>query len=288
MNFFQELLKSYSTIKFPEQYLEISKVDKAISWYYGDASNQYITLTKSENNNIIEIDIRQAFTTICRCLFEPDSDFIIEMNKIQDKKSRNIFIATNLVNSEYLRVLNIICKVIIMGVLFETQDIILLELKKDGATISCDDETLSKLLSIHEKPLGDFSKSIIDKSFQFHFTQYDKYIRSNKTSYFWDGNVLEIKGTYKHIPPKLNEIQTKILQEEYDDFQDLLKIYSKQYFNIASINNLTKILKEYYLCNNERYLADNGKYVTKLNNENIDPRNYLKTFIYPIILSTKI
>jgi hypothetical protein len=88
--------------------LEISKVDKAISWYYGDASNQYITLTKSENNNIIEIDIRQAFTTICRCLFEPDSDFIIEMNKIQDKKSRNIFIATNLVNSEYLRVLNII------------------------------------------------------------------------------------------------------------------------------------------------------------------------------------
>jgi hypothetical protein len=289
MNFFQDLLKLYSSIKFPNQYLEISKVDKAISWYYGDTANQYITLTKTENNNIIEIDIRQAFTTICKCLFEPSSDFIIEMNKIQDKKARNIFIATSLVNSEHLRVLNIICKVIIMGILFETSnDIILLELKKDGATISCDDETLTKLMNIHEHQFGNFSKSIIDNNFKFHFTQYDKYIRSNRTSYFWDGNVLNIKGTYKHIPPKLNEIQKKILEDEFDDFQNILKIYSKLYFNILTTNNLMKLLKEYYLCDNERYLADDGKYVTKLNNSNINPRNYLKTFIYPIMLSTKI
>ena len=288
MNFFQDLLKIYSAIKFPEQYLEISKVDKAISWYYGDAANQYITLTKTENNNIIEIDIRQAFTAICKCLFEPDSDFIIEMNKIQDKKSRNIFIATSLVNSEYLRVLNIICKVIIMGVLFESSEIILLELKKDGATISCDDETLVRLMNIHEHPLGDFSKMVIDNNFQFHFTQYDKYIRSNRTSYFWDGNTLDVKGTYKHVPPKLNEVQKKIFEEEFNDFQEILKIYSKQYFTILTTNNLMKLLKEYYLCGNERYLADGGKYVTKLNNSDISPRNYLKTFIYPIVLSTKI
>jgi hypothetical protein len=288
MNFFQDLLKIYSAIKFPEQYLEISKVDKAINWYYGDAANQYITLTKTENNNIIEIDIRQAFTAICKCLFEPDSDFIIEMNKIQDKKSRNIFIATSLVNSEYLRVLNIICKVIIMGVLFESSEIILLELKKDGATISCDDETLVRLMNIHEHPLGDFSKMVIDNNFQFHFTQYDKYIRSNRTSYFWDGNTLDVKGTYKHVPPKLNEVQKKILEEEFNDFQEILKIYSKQYFTILTTNNLMKLLKEYYLCGNERYLADSGKYVTKLNNSDISPRNYLKTFIYPIVLSTKI
>jgi len=114
---FQDLLKLYSKLSVPEQYLEISKVDKAISWYLGDSSNQYVTLSKSINNNIIELDIRQAFTTICKCLFEPESDFIVELNKIQDKKSRNIFIATSLVNSEYLRLLNIICKVIIMGIL---------------------------------------------------------------------------------------------------------------------------------------------------------------------------
>jgi hypothetical protein len=210
------------------------------------------------------------------------------MNKIQDKKSRNIFIATSLVNSEYLRVLNIICKVIIMGVLFESSEIILLELKKDGATISCDDETLVRLMNIHEHPLGDFSKMVIDNNFQFHFTQYDKYIRSNRTSYFWDGNTLDVKGTYKHVPPKLNEVQKKILEEEFNDFQEILKIYSKQYFTILTTNNLMKLLKEYYLCGNERYLADNGKYVTKLNNSDISPRNYLKTFIYPIVLSTKI
>lgn len=288
MNFFHDLLQLYSKIKFPDQYQEISKVDKAISWYLADTSNQFITLSKLINNNIIEIDIRQAFTTICKCLFEPDNEFIIEMNKIEDKKSRNIFIATSLVNSEYLRVLNIICKVIIMGILFEAENIILLELKKDGATISCDDETLIKLMGIHEAPLGKFSEAVILNNFKFHFTQYEKYIRSNRTSYFWDGNNVVIKGTYKHIPKNLIEIQKKILLEEDYDQNDLLRIYSKSYFEILSINNLNELLKEYYICSNERYLSNDGKYVTKLNSSEIDPKNYLRTFLYPIILSTKI
>lgn len=288
MNFFQDLLKLYSTLSVPEQYLEISKIDKAISWYLGDSLNQYVTLSKSTNKNIIEIDIRQAFTTICNCLFEPESDFIIELNKIQDKKSRNIFIATSLANSEYLRLLNIICKVIIMGILFETKDVLLLELKKDGATICCDDSTLVKLLNIHENPLGEFSNMIIEKHFQFHFTQYEKYIRSNRTSYFWDRNDLIIKGTYKHIPAKLKEVQIKILQNEDIDLHELINIYSKQYFNILVTNNLIDLLQYYYLCNNNRYLTENGKYITKLHNNNIIPRNYLKTFIYPVMLSTKI
>lgn len=288
MNFFQDLLKLYSTIKFPEQYNEVSKVDKAISWYLSDSTNQYITLTKSENNNIVEIDIRQAFTSICRCLFDPNSKFIIEMNKIQDKKARNIFIATNLVNSEYLRALNIISKVIVMGVLFETSEIILLELKKDGAIISCDDETLIKLMNIHEHPPGNFSENVINNNFRFHFTQYKKYIRSNKTSYFWNGNTLVIKGIYKHIPPKLKEIQKQIFEERFNDFQNLLKIYSRTYFTILITNNLLTLLKEYYLCDNKKYLSDDSKYTTNLSNVNINPRNYLKTFIYPILLSTKI
>jgi len=287
MNFFQELLKNYSNIKFPERYLEISKVDKAISWYYGDTTNQYITISKSENNNIIELDITQAFTTICRCIFKPDSDFIIEMNKIIDKKARNIFIATSLVNSEYLRVLNIVCKVIIMGILFEMEDIILLELKKDGATISCTDDTLTKLMNIHEHQVGDFSKIVIDNNFRFHMTQYDKYVRSNRTSYFWDNNELKIKGTYKHVPPKLAEIQKTIMDSSFEDLQNLLEIYSKQYFTIITTNNLTSIIKDYYLCSNERYLADTGKYITKISDD-VSPRNYLKTFLYPIILSTKL
>jgi len=80
----------------------------------------------------------------------------------------------------------------------------------------------------------------------------------------------------------------KVLQNEDIDSYELIKIYSKQYFNILVINNLTDIIQDYYLCSNNRYLAEDGKYVTKLHDNNIVPRNYLKTFIYPIMLSTKI
>ena len=288
MNFFQELLKIYSTLKIPIQYNEISKIDKAISWYLADNTKQFITVSKMPNNNIIEIDIRQAFTTICRCLFDANSTFIIELNKIQDKKSRNIFIATSLVNSEYLRLLNIICKVIIMGILLETNNFTLLELKKDGATINCDDETLSQLISIHETPLGQFSEKVIQCGFQFHFTQYYKYIRSHRTSYFWDNNSLEIKGIYKHVPKKISELQFKLFHDEDIDFNEISNIYSQKYFTILTSNNLRDILNDYYLCSNKRYLAEDGKYIIRFDKQTISAKNYMRTFLFPIILSNKI
>jgi len=68
----------------------------------------------------------------------------------------------------------------------------------------------------------------------------------------------------------------KVLQNEDIDSYELIKIYSKQYFNILVINNLTDIIQDYYLCSNNRYLAEDGKYVTKLHDNNIVPRNYLK------------
>jgi len=286
MIFFDTLLQLYSNINFPNQYTELSKIDRAISWYYGDSTEQYVTLSKTKNNNIIEIDISQAFPTICRCIFKPDDDFIINMNKIQDKKTRNIFISTSLVNTEYLRILNIICKMIIMGVLFEFEDVILMELKKDGAIISCNDETLVKLLNIHKSQSNKFSKMLIENNFHFHFIEYDKYIRSNRTSYFWSDNELKIKGMFKHVPKKLMEIQKNILEEVSVDYQKLIHIYSERYFKIVTINNLTQILKDYYLCNNNRYLTDTNKYMVKT--DMINPRNYIKTFLFPIILSTKI
>jgi len=211
------------------------------------------------------------------------------MNQIEDKKARNIFIATSLVNTEYLRLLNIISKVITIGSLFEIGEITLLELKKDGAIISCDDDTLNKLLNINEKISQNiFIKFVLSHNFTFRITEINRYIRSNRTSYFWDGKELIIKDTYKYSPIHIKELQKHLIQqEELIDFRNILKIYSKQYFEICTINHLNEVLNEYYLCDNKRYLAENGKYVVKLS-DNINPRNYIKTFIYPIILSTKL
>ncbi len=288
MDFFKNLLEKYSKIKFPEQYKEIAKADKSISWYLADSTDQFVTISKSTNNNILEIDIRQAFTTICRNLFEPTNDFIIKMNQIEDKKSRNIFIATSLVNTEYLRLLNIISKVIIFGILFEIGEILLLELKKDGALISCDDETLNKITNIADQN-SEFIKYVIDHNFEFHVDQYAKYLRSNKTSYLLttDNDVI-VKGIYKHSPSYIKNVQREILLDAYDNFEDLLKIYSTKYYKILSSNNLSELLNGFYICDNKRYLAEDGKYIIKEINNNIDPKNYLKTFIYPLVLSNKL
>jgi hypothetical protein len=289
MLFFEELLNKYSKIKIPEQYEEVSKVDKHVSWYLADTTNQYITITKSTNINILEIDIRQAFTSICRQLFDSTDEFIIQMNQIEDKKSRNIFIATSLVNTEYLHQLNIISKIIICGVIFDIGNITLLELKKDGATISCDDNTLNTILNINEKSTQDnFINFVLNHDFIFHTTQYDKYIRSNKTTYFLTGNNIIVKGIYKHSPEYIKEIQNNILRNNNINFNEILKIYSEQYLEILLSNNLNELLEKYYICENKRYLTNSGKYVVKSTDEDICARNYIKIFIYPIILSMKL
>ncbi len=290
--FFETLLSKYSKIDFPEQYQEVAKVDKSISWYLADSSGQFVTVSKQQNINIVEIDIRQAFTTICRCLFDPLNNFIIQMNQIEDKKSRNIFIATSLVNTEYLRLLNIISKVIICGVLFEIGNITLLELKKDGAIVSCDDETLSKLLNINDKtlitPNQDFLNYALSNNFEFHITEHKKYIRSNRTSYFLTGNDIIVKGIYKHSPSYIKNIRKDILLNVFENFQEISKIYTRKYLDILLMNNLHELLNEYYICDNKRYLAADGKYINREKDRNIDPRNYIKTFIYPLILSNKL
>lgn len=286
MDFFNELLELYSQIDFPDEYKELSKIDKAISWYLADSTNQYITATKSNKLNILELDIKNAFTTICNVWFDPESDFIKELNKLQEKKSRNIFIATNLKNTEYLKQLNMICKMIIMGILCESGTIQLLELKKDGAIIVCDSETTQKLQNLADNN-SNFIQFILNNQFQIKVNEYETYIRCNKTSHFWNGSELETKGTYKYAPQKLIEIQRKILCRENIDHERLLQIFSKTYFDIVIINNLNEVLKEYFLCNNKKYLGSDGKYVDNLKNTIIDPRRYLKTFIYPIILATK-
>jgi len=285
--FFEELVKRYIRINFPEQYQEIAKTDKAISWYLADASNQLITVSKTPNVNLVEIDIRQAFTTICNNLFSPGDEFITQMNAIEDKKSRNIFIATSL-NAEYLRLLNIISKIIIFGIVFELEkNITLLELKKDGILITCDDNTLEKISNILKQE-SEFIQYVVSKGFEFHVTQYQRYIRSIRTSYLVDNsNNIIVKGIFKHSPSYIRKLQKEILLDNFEDFKEVLEIYSQPYFNILINNHLNDLLEKYYICDNKRYLNKSSKYVLAAKKNEIDPRNYIKVFIYPVTLSTK-
>ena len=288
MKFFNDLISLYSVIQFPPRYEEITKVDKAISWYYADKTNQFISAKKSNNIFILELDMKNAFTTICNCLFQPNEIFVVEMNKIQDKKARNIFIAINLRDTEYLRLLNIICKTCIIGTIFECGDCELLELKKDGAIISCDEEFAQKIFNLanNSQANGKFSKYLLENSFKFHIDDHLKYIRSNRTSYFLTNTSVIIKGIYKHVPTEIRELQKLLLLDQDIDINKYIKIYSKSYFDILIENHLNELIKQYYLCEGQNYLSYDGKYVKKI--DNIDPKNYLRTFIYPIILANKI
>lgn len=286
MPFFEDLIELYSKIEFPEEYHDISKIDKSISWYYADQVKQIITTSKSSMYSILELDIKNAFTTICNCWFDKESDFIKELNKLEEKKSRNIFIAINLKNTEYLHQLNMICKMIIFGIIFENGEAQILELKKDGAILVCDNETKDKLSNLKESSKY-LTKFIMENDFKIKCDEYLMYVRTNKTSYLWNGNDLIIKGMYKYCPPKLSDLQKKICCGEEIDQNKLVHIYSKKYLDIAIINNLDNILNNYYLCSNNKYLTVDNKYEGKLKEAIIEPKNYLKTFLYPILLATK-
>jgi hypothetical protein len=284
--FYTELLDKYKLINFPVNYLEVMKIDKHISWYLADSTNQFISVSKTQNLNILEVDIKQAFTSICNCLFPTDSKFIQKMNTITDKKSRNIFIATQLVNTEYLKKLNIISKLIILGLIFDLDHTVtLLELKKDGVIICCNDETFYKLSNIEKNPSSSFIEYILSKKISIHITEFHKYVRSNRTSYLC-GNTLVVKGIYKHFPPFLLQLQNMIINNESIGVDELLKIYSFNYFKIVFNNHLNELLNQYYICNNQRVINSDGKYVKSPSET--DPEYYLKLFIYPLILSNKL
>ena len=289
MNFFDKLLELYSEIKFPKEYEEIAKVDKTITWYFADSSKQFISCKSDESNFIIEFDTRNAYATIINNMFDLNSKFVKEMNSITEKKARNIFIAINLKNTDELKQINMICKIITMGLLFESGENLLLELKKDGAVVLCNTETAQKLWNLTEtiqEPCGKFSEFILESKFNFHLDYHERYVRSNRTSYFWKNKDLIIKGTYKYLPKKIHNFILDIFNGNQLDYKNIQQVYSENYFNIVVLNNLQDILKEYYLCSNEKYLDSNGKYNN--NYKDLEPKNYLKTFLYPIILSTKI
>ncbi|MFW6219572.1 MAG: hypothetical protein ACOC33_01885 [bacterium] len=294
MNFYNELIKHYSRISFPEQYLKICQIDGPISWYFADDSDQFISVDGiGDNQKLIEIDIKSAFPTICRNLLSKDyPDFIKQMDSINDKKQRNIFIATTLKDTPYLRQLNTISKLIISGYIFDISNnstVLLLELKKDGCIVFMDYEQYDEILHNKNKPFINF---LLSNGFNFHIDTYLKYLRSDKTTtVLKESNndyELIIKGIYKYLPSYIIDINKAILCDENPDLDQLNKIYSIDYYNIIKRNNLSDLLENYYICSNNCVLNNMGKYEKIKISNNIYPRLYLEKFIHPVLLGQKL
>ncbi len=287
-DFFQNLLNLYNQINFSVDESEISKIDKHITYYLADIKNEFIVVNKP---NIIDIDIKSAFPTIVNCMFGV-CDFTKKLNKLTNKKEKNIFIATTLKETDYLRRINMISKMIIYGIIKENcSDYILLELKKDGILLQCDNINLEKLfLAINGKEYlrNSLTEFVIKSGFNFHTTSYQSYCRCNRTSFFIKDHKLKVKGKYKYLPPKLRSDLLEYIVGKKKNLTYLKEIYSNIFLNIIRIEFLKDIIEDYYLCENKKVLDSNNNYVPYNYSTLINPKLYLRNFVFPIIASMRI
>jgi len=280
--FFELLLTLYNQIYF-DDYKELSTIDKNIVYYLADKKDQFVVVN---NPNIVEVDIVSAFPTIVNCLFEQQSDFLIRLNNKTSKKDKNIFIATQL-KTEYLRRLNIICKIIIFGFITEnTKEFLLLELKKDGIVIQVDNKNYDQLiLAVNQEEYfkNSLTQFIFKNKFKFHLNDYNLYLRSNRTTFTVRDNKLFIKGKYKYLPNKLYCFLNDFMNGVNVDLFELKKIYSTTFYNIIQHNYLKEYLNNYYVCKNQKVLNSENKYVTYSIHTHIDPMIYLRNFVFPLM-----
>ncbi len=290
-NFYQDLIDKYfNNIKPPITHQEIAKIGGPISWYLADSNNNIINMTGNNTNYILDLDIKSAFPTICHNLFNQNSPFITHLDSIQEKLEKNIFIATTL-KGERLKQINQICKLIIVGIIFDTQDqnelddITILELKKDGCLITCNYDTLQRIKNLNNSD-QDFTKYIKLLNFDFHYDEYTKYIRSNRTTFLLNKGLdnLKIKGQYKYIPEKLKLSMINIMLNNFVDMKNIKLIYTTEFFKIIQKNNLSTYLKNYYLCNKNKVINHIGKYTNIQYNTKVDPQLYKKLFLYPLLI----
>ena len=291
-SFYEDLISDYLQINIPPRYEEISKINSHIAWYLADSNDYFVSAKQSKNTHIIEIDIKAAFTNICNNLFDKNSEFIQIMNTLDGKKERNIFIA-KLLKGDYLKILNYICKMIIVGIVFDTdhnedrESVTIFEIKKDGIVISCNDNTFRRLQNLNDYA-NTFTRQLLNFGFKFHIRSFQKYTRSNKTSIFFDNGDIRIKGHYKYIPKGVISLLHDIFTEKNIDLNHIKNIYSQERWNIIRQNVLRETLERYYICSGNGLVIDSsGKYMKFIPSTDVDPRIYLKVFIFPAILANK-
>ena len=268
--FFEKIFDLFSSVKVPDYAKDVYELNQLV-YYHADKTN---TAIKIINKPIYEVDIKSAFPTICHQLFPAESDFIQKLDSFDDKLAKNIHISTTLKDTGYLQQLNLISKMVICSVVFDSDpSALILELKKDGVIY------IGEPLN-HNKKL--YKTYINDYNFTIKENKYQKYIRYARTSIFQDDNIT-IKGIFKDRPPFLMEQLRLILSDmEYD--KNLLKYYSSKYWEIIRLNNLDELFLNFYNCES-KYLLPNFRYnsIKKIEDCNINPITYLKLFIFPIL-----
>lgn len=286
------LIQYYSWInRFPEKYKDILKIDKPIRWLVADEKNQYVSVFKKNiETKLIDIDITSCFPTICNFLFcDENPEFVNKINKLENKLEKNILISNTLKGTNYLKILNIISKMVILGFIFDRRDsdkVSLLEFEKDGCLIFTNDPSYFKCIEYRDSD-SRFLKYIDEIGFKFHIEEYDYYIRCNHTSWFWSQQKkkLKMKGFYKKTPEKVNKYYNDLFIGNTTEVKKFKEIYNIDSFKFIKSNNLKNILNKYYMCDEETILNSTGKY-EKYNwlKSKINPDLYLKTFIFPIHL----
>lgn len=269
---FQKIFDIYTSVDVPAEKQEIYNLNK-ITYYEADTKNKSI----SSNTTIYEVDLKSAFPSICTLMFGPESDFVKKMNSFDDKLEKNKFIAISLKETEYLKQLNLISKMVITSsVIANDPESVILELKKDGILY------MGKEFNFNNEIIKEYT----NMGFTIHLNIYKKYIRYMKTSYFLDEDSnLIIKGIFKDRPKFLNDKTISILNGDEIDMDELHKYYSKLYWKIIQRNSLYELFNKFYNCDGNKILNKYLQYqqIKTFNDCNILPRNYLKLFIYPLL-----
>lgn len=258
------------------QYCELTpsdnlyKLGENFNYYYADDFNSRI-LTR----NLIKVDIKSAFPTICEIMFGSNSKFIRDLKLIEDKLERNIFISNSLKDvpdKNYLLELNNYSKIIVFNYIFNNyEDVTVFEYQKDGVLFS------GTKIGTKNTQL----KEILNKYFIFHIDQISIYIRFARTSLYYLNDTLEVKGAFKNPPLFITDTIKKLFKEPYSNIYSILDIYDYQVFNVFKALNLIDKLNYYYKFNNNYYLDRYG--AKKTSPSDCDPRAILKYFLYPII-----
>jgi len=286
---FEELIQRYSWINsFPNEYKKIFKIDKPMRWLVADEKNQYVSFyQKDTSERLLDVDITGCFPTICRFLFnDTNPEFVTNIEDLADKKKKNIYIANTLKTTPYLKILNIISKMVIIGFIFDRQDsnkTSLLEFEKDGCLIVTTDNNIQ-----NSEITSKFQEFIHKAGFRFHIKKYDYYVRCNHTSWYWseEEKKVKIKGIYKHVPSKIRRFYSDLFSGNNVDVTSFNKIYNNTSLKFIKHNNLNDLLKDYFYCGDDnRVLNTSGKYETyHWKNSQIDTNAYIHNFIAPIWL----
>ena len=289
MKFYQQLIKLYGQLSINKKYERIAPINKNINWYKADENKSLIGYrSNSDEQIILEIDIREAYPTLCHCCFPEEKEFLKKIDNIDEKLKKNIFLTNILKQREdVLKSFARMCKIIIFGIIISeltnTDDFELLEIKKDSCLLICNSYQKEKLMNL-ENSNDEFSKFIINNNFKFHITLYKFYMRHSKTSFFLTkDNLWKLKGNYKLIPEELQNIILRIVEGENVNLEDIKKIYTLTYFKIIKIFNLNKLLNKFYVCD-QKILGITGKYEKVTYKVKVDPSLYLKLFITPVLI----